>query len=115
MNYVQYPVEELGLTRREVQLLLDVLRGILPQFDSQLTSYRLACELYAAAGQSTLDHDKFGLDLSRPHDDTAETPYKIQDLAEKISKLADESAAGLWYFAIGFWSGVSAKSNFDRK
>lgn len=103
---VKYQIEEFGLTLRECELLIVFRNGLLRSSRALPSGAYLAAEMSAEADNVVEDHKQFGRSLAYILDDTAELPYEVHDLAEKLSRLEPWQAAAIEFFIYGFWAGV---------
>ena len=93
-----------GLSHRNLYLLIVTMNGIkLPDLSiiEDLPGY-LAGSVSEEAKSAFSDHEEFGCHLGFPDGDSAEIPYELSDLTEKINSLRHDQAAWLFGFLEGF-------------
>jgi hypothetical protein len=103
---IKYQIEEFGLTPRECELLISFRNGLSRNPGVLPSGAYLAAELSAEASNVVEDQEQFGRSLAFVPDDTAELPYEVHDLVEKLGRLEPWQAAAIEYFIYGFWAGV---------
>lgn len=98
-------VEYTGLNPREVHLLVVALNGIHLGNLNAFADLRemLAMSIASEAQGALRDSEEVGGYLGFPADNTADTPYELDDLSSKLAGLTQEKAAYLIGYAEGFW------------
>src|SRR4051812_40228070 len=100
----RFSIQDMGLSSRQVQLLLSALNGIAIPPSFMPTTDWVCNEVFAGQQESHADIAEMGRDLSTD-ESNPEVPFEYQDLVEKLKSLPDWQSAALYFYSCGFFEG----------